>query len=157
MELTGNQAKEYRFELMLKLREEGKTQKAIAILTQCSQSWVSQVLKRYKTLGAKGLKVKGKAKGNESKLTKADLSTLKEGLLEGALHHGFETDNWSRERIAELIKTQFGQSYHVSHMSKLMKKIGFSLQKPKTKSYRKDEQAGISWREEQLPALKKSE
>ena len=72
-------------------------------------------------------------------------------------HHGFETDNWSRERIAELIKKQFGQNYHVSHMSKLMQKIGFSLQKPKTKSYRKEEQAAIKWKEEELPSLKKSE
>lgn len=157
MELTGNQAKEYRYGLILKLREEDKSQKAIAQLTQCSQSWVSKVLNRYKTIGAEGIKVKGKAKGNESRLTKSDLSALKERLLEGALHHGFETDNWSRERIASLIESQFGQSYHVSHMSKLMQKIGFSLQKPKTKSYRKDEQAAINWKEEQLPALKKSE
>ena len=157
MELTGNQAKEYRFELILQLREEGKTQKAISLLTKCSQSWVSQVLKRYKSMGASGLKVKGKAKGKESKLTKAELLSLKERLLEGALHYGFETDNWSRERIAELIKKQFGQNYHVSHMSKLMQKIGFSLQKPKTKSYRKEEQAAIKWKEEELPSLKKSE
>ena len=156
MRLKDDQSKEYRFELILKLREEGKTQKAISILTKCGQPWVSQVLKRYKTMGAAGLKVKGKAKGKESKLTKADLVRLKELLLEGALHHGFETDNWSRERIAELIKKQFGQDYHVSHMSKLMQKIGFSLQKPKTKSYRKDEQAAIKWKEEELPSLKKS-
>lgn len=157
MELRGNQAKEYRYGLIYKLREENKSQKAIAELTQCSQGWVSKVLKRYKTLGTDGLKVQGQAKGNAPKLTKADLEVLKERLLEGALHHGFETDNWSRERIAALIKTQFGQSYHVSHISKLMQKIGFSLQKPKTKSYRKDEQAVLKWKEETLPALKKSE
>lgn len=157
MELTGTQAKEYRFELMVKLREEGKSQKSIALLTQCSQSWVSQVLKRYKEQGTAGLKVKGKAKGKESKLSKTDLDVLKERLLEGALHHGFATDNWSRERICELIQKQFGQSYHVSHMSKLMRKIGFSLQKPKTRSYRKDEQGAIKWKKEELPNLKKSE
>lgn len=157
MELTGNQAKEYRYGLIYKLREENKSQKAIAELTQCSQGWVSKVLKRYKTIGIEGLKVKGKAKGNESRLTKAEFTALEERLLEGALHHGFATDNWSRERIAALIKTQFGQSYHVSHISKLMQKIGFSLQKPKTKSYRKDEQAVLKWKEETLPTLKKSE
>lgn len=155
MELIGDQAKEYRFVLILKLREEKKSQKAIAALTGCSQGWVSKVLKRYKGKSVEAIKVKGKAKGNESRLTKADLLSLQARLTEGALHHGFETDNWSRERIAELIKTQFGQSYHVSHISKLMQKIGFSLQKPKTKSYRKDEQAAIKWKEEQLPALKK--
>lgn len=77
-------------------------------------------------------------------------------LIKGALSYGFETDNWSRDHIMRLIKTEFAIDYHVSHISKVMQKIGFSLQKPKTKSYRKDEQAGIRWKEEQLPALKKS-
>jgi transposase len=157
MELKGDQAKEYRFGLILKLSKEKKSQKAIAELTGCSQGWVSKVLKRYKGKSAEAIKVKGKPKGNESRLTRADFLALEERLLEGALHHGFETDNWSRERIAELIKTQFGTSYHVSHISKLMQKIGFSLQKPKTKSYRKDEQAVVKWKENELPAIKKSE
>jgi len=70
--------------------------------------------------------------------------------------HGFETDNWTRERMAQLVLRHFGVSYHPAHMSKIMKKIGFTVQKPKTKSYRKDEQSVRKWREEQLPELKKS-
>lgn len=156
MRLQGEQSIEFRMSLIVKLSEEGKTQKMIAALTQCDQSWVSKVLKRHKMLGAAGLRVKGKAPGKASKLSVGQIESLKVFLLEGALHHGFETDNWSRERIVAIIKRQFEQDYHVSHISKLMRKIGFSLQKPKSRSYRKDESSVEKWKTEQLPEIKKS-
>lgn len=156
MRLSGDSATEYRFSLIVRLREEGKSQKAIAHLVGCSQGWVSQVLKRHRQLGLSGLKVKGKAPGKPPKLTKEQLEHLKVYLKDGALVHGFQTDNWSRERIRELIKHKFGVSFHVSHASKLMRQIGFTLQKPQTRSYRKDEAAGEEWKDKQLPALKKS-
>jgi transposase len=156
MKLSGDSASEYRFGLIVRLQEEGKTQKEIATLVQCSQGWVSQVLKRHRLLGASGLKVKGKAPGNAPKLTKEQMEKLKAYLVEGALAQGFPTDNWSRERISQLIKDKFGVSFHVSHSSKLTRQIGFTLQKPKTRSYRKDEEAGREWKREKLPALKKS-
>lgn len=156
MKLSEASASEYRFSLIVRIHEEGKTQKEISALVQCSQGWVSQVLKRYRLLGASGLKVKGKAPGKAPKLTMDQFENLKTYLLEGALAHGFPTDNWSRERIVQLIKAKFGVSFHVSHASKLTRKIGFTLQKPKTRSYRKDEAACQQWKEEQLPILKKS-
>lgn len=156
MKLSGNSAKEYRFNLIVRLHEAGKSQPAIATLVGCTQGWVSQVLKRYRLYGATGLKVKGKAPGNAPRLTKAQLEELKTFLLEGALSHGFPTDNWSRERMAQLIKNKFGISFHVSHLSKLVRQIGFTLQKPQMKSYRKDEASAEEWKSEKLPDLKKS-
>ena len=156
MRLQWIEAQEYRFALIVKLKSEGKSQQAIASLIGCGQSWVSQVLKRYKACGGQTVKVKGKAKGNPSRLSSAQLMLLQEILLQGALFHGFDTDYWSRERIKALIEATFGINYHVAHISKLMQKIGFSLQKPKTRSYRKNQQTVDSWKQEKLPALKKS-
>lgn len=157
MRFKEDTAIEYRFGLIIRLYEEGRSQQSIAQLTQCSQSWVSKVLDRHRTSGATGIKVKGKAPGNSPRLSKAHLEALKTLLVEGALKHGFETDNWSRERIAQLIKNKFGVSFHVSHISKLVRQIGFTLQKPKTRSYRKDEEAVAAWKQSELPALKKSD
>lgn len=156
MRLSGDSATEYRFELIVRLSSEGKSQEAISTLAQCSQGWVSQVLKRYRLLGGAGLKVKGKAPGKAPRLNKEQLQSLKLLLLQGALAHGFETDNWSRERMAHLIKDRFGVVFHVSHLSKLVRQIGFTLQKPKTRSYRKDDQAVEAWKQSGLPDLKKS-
>ena len=156
MRLKGDEAAEYRFEMIIRLRATGKSQKAISVLTSCSQCWVSRVLKRRGSLGTAGMRVQGKAPGKPSKLSGESLEGLKNYLLEGALGHGFETDNWTRERIAQLIKSKFDTGYHVSHMSKLMRRIGFSLQKPAHRSYRKDESAAEEWKSETLGALKKS-
>ena len=156
MRMKGISGTEYRFSLIIRLLEEGKSQKAIASLVQCSQGWVSEVKKRHSLLGESGLKVKGVAPGNSPKLNKEQLEVFKTELLKGALAHGFDTDNWSRERMKELIQNKFGVSFHVSHLSKLMRQLGFSLQKPQSKSYRKDEQAVRDWRQTEFPALKKS-
>lgn len=142
--------------MIVRLSTEGKSQKAIAALVQCSQGWVSEVLKRHRLLGPSGLKVKGKAPGKVPKLSAEQLEGLKVLLVAGALSHGFATDNWSRDRIAQLIKDKFGVVFHVSHMSKLVRQIGFTLQKPKTRSYRKDQGAVEAWKGSVLPDLKKS-
>ena len=157
MKLKTTSAQEFRFRTIVELYQSGKTQQEIAQAVDCSQVWVSKVLKRYKTQGDSGLQVKGKAPGASPKLTTGQFSQLKTLLNQGALIHGFATDNWTRERIAQLINKRFGVSYHPAHISRLMKRLGFSLQKPRTRSYRQDQEQVQIWKNKQLPALKKSE
>jgi transposase len=149
-------AQEFRLRTIVELHRLGKGQKEIAQIVDCSQVWVSKVLRRYRECGLEGLLVKGKAKGARAKLDDQALQSLSSMLVKGALFYGFETDNWIRERIAELILNKFSVSYHPAHISGLMRKIGFSLQKPKTRSYRKDDLEVSKWKNEQLPQLKKS-
>lgn len=156
MRFKNVESTEFRYMQIVRLSESCKTQKAISILVGCSEGLVNSVLKRYKTSGLSGLKVKPAPKGKVPKLSKEDFEKLKLFLSEGSLKHGFETDNWSRERIAMLIKTRFSQEFHVSSISRLMQKIGFSLQKPIHRSYRQDEAAVETWKKERLPELKKN-
>lgn len=156
MRLSEISAQEFRYRTVVELHKEGKTQIEISNLVDCSQAWVSKILTRYKREGEAGLSVKGKAKGAPSKLSELQFSELPKLLKEGALKHGFPTDNWTRERIASLILDKFSVSYHPAHISRLMQKLGFSLQKPQSKSYRKDEKAAKKWKDEDLPELKKS-
>jgi len=155
MRLKGDSAVEYRFELIIKLHKEGKKQQQIADLAGCSQPWVSKVLHRYKAKGKGGLKIKGKARGKKALLSSVQLRRLKTLLLNGALHQGFATDNWTRARIANTIEQHFSVHYRAAHISKLMRRIGFSLQKPKRISFKKDQKQVIKWKEQTLPQLKK--
>lgn len=156
MRLSTTSGQEFRNRTIVELYESGKTQKEIAELTDCTQAWVSKILNRYRLEGSKGLLSKGKAKGAKSKLDSIQLEQLKQFLLAGALEHGFATDNWTRERIAALILKEFEVRYHPAHISWIMQKIGFSKQKPVTRSYRKDEKAVKEWKTKTLPSLKKS-
>ena len=155
MRLTSDASVEFRFSLMIKLHKEGKSQTEIAELLDCSQSWVSKFLKRYREEGQQALHVRQGAIGKAAFLTKEQLEALKPLLLKGALSYHFPTDNWTRERIASFIEQQYGVHYHPSHISKVMRRLGFTLQKPKRKSFKKDDAAVKRWREETLPALKK--
>ena len=95
--------------LIVRRHKEGKQQQVIARLVQCSQAGVSKVLTRYRS--------GGKAPGKAAYLTGKQLEKLTQMLVKGALHHGFPTDKWTRERMASLIEQQFAVHYHPSHTS----------------------------------------
>jgi transposase len=55
---------------------------------------------------------------------------LPELVAKGAEAHGFGGDVWTCERVAIVIRREFGLSYHPAHVSRLLKKLRLSLQKP---------------------------
>lgn len=156
MRLPTTSAQEFRNRTIIELQQSGKNQTEIAQLVGCSQAWVSKIIKRYSKEGSQGLTSKGKAKGAKSRLDAVQLKELASFLLDGALEHGFATDNWTRKRIAKLIAKEFQVNYHPSHISKLIRKLGFSLQVPISHSYRKDDKAVAEWKTQTLPSIKKS-
>ena len=83
MRLTTTSAQEFRNRTIVELYESGKTQSEIAKLSDCTQAWVSKVLKRYRQEGSKGLQSRGKAKGAKSRLDSTQLEQLKDLLLQG--------------------------------------------------------------------------
>lgn len=54
-----------------------------------------------------------------------------------------------------MIKRHFGVSYHPAHVSRLLRALGFSLQKPARRADQRDEEAIERWKEEKWPKLKK--
>src|SRR5215213_8886407 len=48
----------------------------------------------------------------------------------GAEAYGFRGEVWTCARVAEVIRTEFGVLYHPAHVSRLVRKLGLSLQKP---------------------------
>jgi len=88
-------------------------------------------------------------------MTDEQRSRLGKVLLEGAEAHGFSTDLWTLPRIAELIERLFGVHYHPGHVWKVMRKLGWSLQRPTTRARERDEEAIAAWRRRDWPRLKK--
>ena len=77
-------------------------------------------------------------------------------LDQGAEAHGFRGAVWTTERVAVLLKKQFGVSYHPAHMSRLLKRIKYSVQQPIERASQRDEEAIAIWKEQRWPELKKS-
>jgi transposase len=77
-------------------------------------------------------------------------------LEQGAQAFGFLGNLWTRPRVQKLIKEQFGVVYHVSYLSELLAKLGFTRQKPQKKARQQDAEAVAAWQEQRWPELKKS-
>lgn len=156
MRLQTKEAQEFRLHQIVSLSQEGYTQPDIARLLVCTQGWVSKVLKRAQLEGKQNLKAKGHAPGKTPALSPTQLNQLRTLLEAEAQAAGFSSDGWTRQRVAQLIKDRFGVVHHLSHLSRILRKLGFTLQKPQRRDYRQSALAVAQWQHETLPKLKKS-
>ena len=54
-----------------------------------------------------------------------------------------------------MIRKEFGVSYHPAHVSRLLKALRQSLQKPQRRAEQRDEEAIEHWKAKRCPSLKK--
>jgi transposase len=136
------------------LKREGWSQQEIANALGVSKGAVSQWIKRGREDGIEGLK-RRIATGAPPRLSEKQRAELPELLAKGAPAHGFRGDVWTCERVGEVIRRYFGVRYHPAHVSRLVRALGLSLQKPKRRANQRDEEAIEHWKEETWPELKK--
>ncbi len=137
------------------LKQEGWKQREIADALGVSKGAVSQWMKRAEHEGVEGL-VRKPPPGTPPRLGEEQRAKLPELLARGAMAHGFRGEVWTCARVAEVIrKEEFGVSYHPAHVSRLVRALGLSLQKPARRAIQRDEEAIRRWKEERWPELKK--
>lgn len=119
----------------------------------CSRS-VSRWVSMYAVRGDAGLASKPQM-GPKPKLSRDDLAALERELLKGPRAHGFRTELWTLARVAELIEHRFGIKYHPCHVWKVLRRMGWSAQKPERRAREQDEDAVRKWREEEWPRIKR--
>lgn len=90
-----------------------------------------------------------------SKLEAWQKERLIDLLRRGPLAAGFETDLWTCPRVAQLIEDEFGVTYHVDHIGRLLRSLGFTPQKPARRARERDDEAIESWRQNDWPRIKK--
>jgi transposase len=60
---------------------------------------------------------------------------------------------WTREIICELIKRRFGVSMALTSVGKLMRRLGFSVQRPLMRAYERNPEAVTHWLETRYPDI----
>src|SRR5271170_5350214 len=127
------------------LHEEGWPEVLIAEALDINKGTVSRWLAIAKASGVEAL-LGHTGAGPPPKLTPEQLVMVPEFLWHGAEAYGFWGDVWTCPRIAQVIRWEFGVSYHKDHVSRLMKELGWTPQVPSTRAIQRKEAALARWR-----------
>ena len=82
-------------------------------------------------------------------------ATLKRRVLEGPKACGFERELWTLPMVKEFIQNEFSVEYHEDHLSRFMRRLGLSVQKPMARARERDEQAIKRFVGVEFPAIEK--
>lgn len=93
--------------------------------------------------------------GRASFLSEDQKEDLVERLVEGARWQGFDSDLWTCPRVKLLIEREYGVSYHVDHVSRLLRSLGFTPQKPTRRAMERDDEVIETWVRKDWPRIKK--
>ncbi len=151
----GQDVREWRRLRGWELHQQGWTGKAIATALGASEAAVSTWLTRARAGGAEALK-RRPLPGATPKLTPAQRAHLPTILAKGAEWYDFIGDVWTTKRVAAVIKREFGVAYHPAHVSRLVRQMGLSLQKPVVRATQRDDTVIQAWWDERWPELKKT-
>ncbi len=136
-----------------RLFSKGFSQAEIARRCGVSRPTALRWYRAWEKSGKKGLEP-GYA-GRPKRLSDSELKKVEKGLLRGPQAHGWSTELWTLERVAELIKRMTGVRYHKGHVWRVLRSLGWSLQRPTTRARERDEQAILEWKKRDWPRLKK--
>lgn len=151
------EALEMRRKDAVKLLNKGFGVREVARLLDVSPGAVSTWKAAYEKDGEAGLEAKPPAGGGRPpRLSYDQYPRLEELLLEGPQAHGFETDLWTLARVGAVIEREFDISYSHSGVRKVLKRLGWSYQKPQSYTQKRDEEAVARWRATTWPQLKKA-
>jgi transposase len=132
----------------------GWRQRQIATAFGVSEGAVSQWLAQVRHDGPEALKQRPRP-GRPPRLSPAQQAQVPALLGQGATAFGFRGERWTRQRVAEVIRREFGVRYHPAHISRLLDRWGWSRQKPMRRARQRDEAAIQEWLEQRYPALVK--
>lgn len=138
----------------LKLLREGFNQSEVARRVKVCSQTVSRWAKVAAEHGPKALRAAGRA-GRKPLLDSKQRGHLIVRLLEGPEKLGYETPLWTCERVADLIRREFGISYHAGHVWKLLRQLKWSPQRPVGRALERNEEAIAEWKSKTWPGIKK--
>jgi transposase len=136
------------------LAQQGWPQRKIAEALGVSHGAVGQWISRAKQFGIEALRHRP-GPGPKPKLTAEQRAQLPALLARSAEAFGFRGQVWTAKRVAIVIEREFGVRYHPTHVSRLLKALRWSPQKPIRRATQRDEGKIAAWYAERWPTLKR--
>jgi len=140
----------------LLLSLEGKTTGVIAQTLRVHRSTVPLWIQNWHAHGEESLP-EGHRSGRPAGLSRDQQLILADIINSGPVAAGFDTGIWTSPLIAQVIAEEFSQTYHPGHVRKLLKHMGYSVQRPIASLVQADLAQHRKWVRYTYPNLKKKQ
>jgi transposase len=119
------------------------------------RSTVPTWIENWNTHGEEGL-WEGHRPGRPRRLGEKQREKLCDILDSGPVAYGLETGLWTSPLISQIIREEFQEDYHPGHVRRLLKQLGYSVQRPTTRLVQADLSQKRKWVRYTYPNLKKT-
>jgi transposase len=145
---------EHRRLLAIRRLLEGYSPAEVAEFLEVDPRTVRRWLDRFRREGDAGLLARP-VPGRPAKLTSTQEKIIRRWLTENPTKHGFATELWTGQRLAQLIRQEFGVRLNPRYLCTWMRTRGFTPQKPQRAAREGDPEEVAAWLEFQWPRIKK--
>lgn len=135
-----------------RLLRDGLSQSAVAREVGVHRQSVSRWAKELETSGVRGLR-KASSTGRPAKLTPTQLREIERELKRGPEALGYASGLWTAGRVRNLIEQRTGVRYHEDHVWRILRKLGWTCQRPSGRALERDEQAIRRWKRVEWPRI----
>ncbi len=126
----------------------------IANILKVNRTTVPLWITSWNLYGEDGL-LEGYRCGRTPKMQDLELEKLTDIIESGPVAYGLNTGVWTSKIVKNIIDMEFGINYHAGHVRKMLKKLGFSVQRPSYKLVKGDPKEKNKWVRYTYPKLKK--
>lgn len=140
----------------ISLRKKGISRKEVAAIIGVTAETVSKWSKMEKLGGKNALKKgkRGRKFSDKRKLTPEQEKEIKKLIIDKTPdQYKLPFALWNRESIRILIEQKYGVIYCLPTMSRVLKRWGFTPQKPKKLAYEQNPKAVKEWKENEYPKV----
>lgn len=137
----------------VQLVEAGESPEKIVKTLGFHRSAIYQWIAKYREGGKEALKARP-ITGRPPKLGGQQLQWIYQTIVgNNPLQLKFEFALWTREMVRDLIQRKFDLKLSVVSVGRLLKKLGFSPQKPLHRAYQQNPQLVLEWQARELPRI----
>jgi len=142
---------------IIRLCKKGKTNDEIAEILDVSLRHVQNTKKQYTDGGIEAIKPKkrGRRTGGQRKLTPEQEWEIRKIIVDKCPEQlKLPGCMWTRENIRDLIKQKYKIDMILSTLGYYLERWGFSVQRPKKKAYKQDEEQVADWVDREFPGIR---
>jgi len=135
--------------------DRGASQAEVAQALEVSRESASRWYATWYDGGTAALAEIGR-RGRTARLTTEQLVRVEAALLKGAVANGFPNDVWTAPRVAKVIEELTGERYHPGHVWRILRQMGWSVQRPARRAVERDDEAIEAWIKTRWPKVKET-